>query len=85
MDVDPSSFLPGLLHELNGLVEAALNIFSYMILEMEGEVLDSFVNMVVSTVVCSAIYHVADLVFLELLVVPGHDITSKIEEVIHHH
>jgi len=82
MDVDPASFLSGLLHELNSLIEAALNIFSHMVFEMEGEVLYSLFNMVVSTVVCSTIYHVGDLVFLELLVVPGYDITSKIEEII---
>ena len=82
MDVDPSSLLSGLVHELNSLVEATLNIFSDMIFEMEGEVLYSFVNMVVSTVVCSTIYHVGDLVFLEFLVVPGHDVASKVEEII---
>ena len=82
MHVDPSSFLSGLVHEVNRLIEATLDIFSHMIFQMEGEVLYSFVNMVVSTVVCSAIYNVGDLVFLELLVVPGHDITSKIEKII---
>ena len=82
MDIDPASLLSGLLHELDGLIEAAFNVFSHVIFKMEGEVLDALVNVVVGAVVCSTIYDVGDLVFLELLVVSRYDIASEVEEII---
>ena len=62
MDINSSIFGLGLLHEIDDLIEAALDVFSHVIFQMKRAVLHAFVDMVVGAVICGAVDNVSDAV-----------------------
>jgi len=85
VNVNSSSLLFGFSHEIDYLVEAALNVFSNMIFQMERQILDSFFYVIIVTVVCSTIDDMSDAIFSQFLEIFGYDVTSKIQKIIDDH
>ena len=85
MNVNSSTLLFGFSHEIDYLVEAALNVFSNMIFQMERQILDSFFYVIIVTVVCSTIDDMSDAIFSQFLEIFGYDVTSKIQKIIDDH
>lgn len=85
MNVDPAARLLGIVHEVNGIIEATLDVLSDVVFQMEAEVLHSLVHMVVSTVVCRTVNHVSNLVVFQQPVVLGNDITAQVHKIIQGH
>jgi hypothetical protein len=64
VDINSSIFGFGLLHEIDDLIETALDVFSHVIFQMKRAVLHTFVDMIVGTIICGAVDDVSDAVFM---------------------
>ena len=74
MNIDSSSFFFGAFYKFNDLVEAAFDVFSNVVFQMEWEVLHSFFYMIISTVVSCTINNMSDTVLSKLIVILGNNV-----------
>lgn len=82
MDEDAATFLLSLAHELDDLVETALNVFPNVVLQVQREVLDTLINMIVGGVIRCAVYDVSYAICFKLSKVLGHLVTSEVDEIV---
>lgn len=82
MNINSSILFLCILHKFDDFIEAAFDVFSDVVLQMERQVLDAVLLVVVVTVVSCTVYHMSDAVFFKLLVIFGHDVGSKVKELI---
>ena len=85
MHVDSTAFVLGSVDKLDDLVEAALNVLSDVIFEVEGEVLDALGLVVVATVVGSTIDNMRNPILTQLFIILSHNVGSKINKVVKNH
>ena len=82
MHINSSTFFLGFLHELNHIIEAAFDVFSHVVFQVQRQVLESLVNVVVSAVVCSTIHDMSNTILFEQVVVLGNNVAAQVQEVI---
>jgi hypothetical protein len=79
---DTASLLLALVDEIDSPVEAALDVLSGVVLKMETQVLDALVQVVFCRVVGGTVDDMSNLVFVELIIVLSHVVTSKVDELV---
>lgn len=82
MNKDTASLLLALVDEIDSPVEAALDVLSGVVLKMETQVLDALVQVVFCRVVGGTVDDMSNLVFVELIIVLSHVVTSKVDELV---
>ena len=79
MDVHFTASLPRGLHEVNCIIEYALNIFLRMVLQVVAPVDDTFARVVVCAIVRCTVDHMRDSGFLELVPVSRDNIAAQVQ------
>lgn len=74
MDVNFAALISCLTHEVDGLVEAAGDVFLVVVLQVEAQILDPFVFEVIFTVVGCTVDHMSNTNLIEGLLVLGNNI-----------
>lgn len=67
---------------MDHIIEAAFDVFSNVVFQVERQVLESLVNVVVSAVVCGTIYYMSYSILFEQVVVLGNNVAAQVQEVI---
>ena len=64
MYIDSSTIFLGSFDESDDFIEATFDVLSYVIFQVEGKVLNAFLEMVVATVVSCTVNDVGDAILL---------------------
>lgn len=73
-----TSFFLCSIEEINNTIETTFDVLTGMIFEIKTEILNSFLNVVISTIASGTVKNMGDAVVFQLLVVLGHDVRSQI-------
>jgi len=73
-----TSFFLCSIEKVNNIIETTFDVLSGMIFEIKTEVLDSFLDVVISTIASGTVKNMGYAVVFQLLVVLGHDVRSQI-------
>jgi len=80
MNKNSTSFFLGCIEKVNNIIETTFDILSSMIFEIKTEILNSFLNVVVSTIASCTVQYMSYTIILQFFVVLGHDVRSQIQE-----
>ena len=73
-----TSFFLCSIEKVNNIIETTFDVLSGMIFEIKTEILNSFLNVVISTIASCTINYMGNAVILQLVIVLGHDVRSQI-------
>ena len=78
MNKNSTTFFLSCIKKVNNIIETTFDVLSGMILEIKTEILNSFLNVVISTIAGCTVKYMGNAVILQLFIVLGHDVRSQI-------
>ena len=78
MNKNSTTFFLSRIKKVNNIIETTFDVLSGMIFEIKTEILNSFLNVVISTIASGTVKNMGYAVVFQLLVVLGHDVRSQI-------